>query len=208
VVVEVSAIEAKTGKEMQGFGKVYRTLELTKEKGQWKVWRYIPTGDELAEKLVAVKTEEECKTLLETEKELATPELVDALYKQGASFANQGEYEKGLSIYKMALGIAEQLNNKSKIAKTLNGIGSLYKDQDDYTQALQYYQRSLKLSEETDDKLNIAVALGNIGLLFDKQGNYSQALQYLLQSLKLFEELGDKSNTAIGLLNVGSIYNG
>src|SRR5262249_1802831 len=48
VEVEMSAVEAKTGKPAAGFGKKNRKLRCVKEEGVWKVWREESAEEELA----------------------------------------------------------------------------------------------------------------------------------------------------------------
>jgi len=55
-----------------------RNFALTSENGTWKVWRYEPAENGLAEALVNAKTEQERAGLLAAEKELVTVDLVRA----------------------------------------------------------------------------------------------------------------------------------
>jgi CHAT domain-containing protein/Tfp pilus assembly protein PilF len=205
--VQLSAVATKTGQPADGFGRLHRTLEFVKEGQDWKVWRSLASEDVLAAALVAARTEEERKALLVAENELVTVELQKALIKQGQRLSNQGSYGQALSIYQLALQIAEQLGDKRGIATTLRNIGIVHRSQGNYTQALEYYQKSLKLAEGLGDKALIAPVLNNIGVVHALQGNYTQALEYYQKSLKLKEEIGDKVTIAPALNNIGNIYN-
>jgi hypothetical protein len=59
VEVDLQVIEAKTGKEKAGYGKLLRTLECVREASGWKVVKEVATYDELADILLSAKTDEE-----------------------------------------------------------------------------------------------------------------------------------------------------
>src|SRR4030095_3795119 len=73
VEANVQVIEAKTGKEKEGYGKLRRTLEWVRETDAWKVVEDLDTHDELASQLLAAKTDEERAALLKEEATLGTP---------------------------------------------------------------------------------------------------------------------------------------
>jgi len=91
IVVEMSAVEGKTGKTSAGFGKQNRTFHFVKEGGDWKVWQYVSSEEELAAALVAAKTEEKRKALLEADKELMTVKLPRSLNSQARRLFNRGK---------------------------------------------------------------------------------------------------------------------
>src|SRR2546423_1090922 len=86
----------------------------------------LPVDQAVTEKLVialvAAKTEEERETLLTANKELITAELEQALLKEGSNYFNEGNYAQALTIYYLAQNIAEQIDDKPGIARTLNRI--------------------------------------------------------------------------------------
>jgi CHAT domain-containing protein/Tfp pilus assembly protein PilF/ketosteroid isomerase-like protein len=206
VVVEINAVEAKTGKPAAGFGKLNRTLQYSKEGGEWKVWRYVSSEEELAAALVAAKTDAEQQALLAAEKELITAELQKALMAKGNSFFDRGSYAQAMSIFQVTLKIAEQLGDKKGIATLLRSIGSIYYYQGRYAPALELYQNSLKLAEEIGDKQNICYTLNNIGIVHRLQGNYALALEYHQKGLKIAEEIGDKPGICRVLASIGLVH--
>jgi CHAT domain-containing protein/tetratricopeptide (TPR) repeat protein len=162
--------------------------------------------EELAAALVAAKTEEERRALLAAEKRLVTIKLQRALVKQGQSLYTQGDYAQALTIYQLALQLAEQLGDKAGMADALRGIGAINFSQGEYAQALDYHQRSLKLAEDLGNKELMARVLRNIGNVRYAQGDYKQSLDYYQRSLKLTEELGDEAGSANTMGNIGSIH--
>jgi CHAT domain-containing protein/Tfp pilus assembly protein PilF len=204
--VEIMAIDVKSGKPMEGFGKMNRTIHLIKESGEWKIWQNLSSEEVLATKLVEAKTEAERKQLLEADKELVTVVLVRTLLVQGALIYAQPRNSQTLAIYGLAGEIANQLDDKKSTIIALRRIGNVYYSQSNYTQALDYYQKSLKIAEEIDDKDGISSALNNIGNTYQMESNYPQALEYQQRGLKIREEIGDKKRISTSLNNIGSIY--
>src|SRR5262249_14552901 len=199
VEADMQVIDAKTGKENHGFGKMLCTLECVKEEGNWKVLREASAFDELAAALAAAKSDQEREALQANDKELVTVELVRALSSQGSRFFGQGDYPQALAIYSLAHNIAEQIGDRLVIASALNNIGNVHHRQGRYLQSLEYLQKSLALSEALEDKAMIASALNNIGEVQRLQGNYGQALEYFQKSLAIREALGNQAGIARGL---------
>jgi CHAT domain-containing protein len=185
---------------------IVRNFALVREEGKWKVWRYVPAENDLAEALAQAETEMERARLLAEEKELATSELVDALNAQGRRFINQGNYQQALATFHLARGIGEQIGARTALGRALLGIGYVHYAQGDYAQALEFYQKCLANVEAEGDKEGIAVVLNNIGRIHDAQGDYAQALELYQKSLAIHEALGNKEGTATGLGNIGVIY--
>jgi CHAT domain-containing protein/uncharacterized protein HemY len=204
--VEISAIDAKSGKPMEGFGKLNRTLHLVKESGEWKIWQNLASEEELAAALVEAKTEAEHKQLLEADKELVTVALVRALLTQGRRLVVQSKYSHGLAIYGLARELADLVDNKKGTMNALLGIGVIHLGQGNYTQALEYCHKSLKIAEEITDPVGISSALVNLGNVHRNQGNYRQALEYYLKSLKIAEEIGDKAGISNTLNSLGNVH--
>jgi CHAT domain-containing protein len=206
VGVDLSAVDGKTGKPADGFGKMNRTLHFINEGSVWKVLRYVSSEEELAVALVEAKTESERKQLLGADKELVTVALVQALLAQGRRLFAQSKHSQVIAIFSLAGEIANQLGDKKSSSTAFRGIGAGHHLQSNYTQALEYYFKSLRLAEEIGDKTAIALTVDNIGLIHQRQSNYTQAMEYFKRSLRLAEEIGDKSAIAYTLSNIGDIH--
>jgi CHAT domain-containing protein/uncharacterized protein HemY len=204
VMVDFTAINLQNKQSRKG--QMVRNFSLIKESGEWKVWRYVPAADELAEALVKAKSEAERKASLAEERELVTAELVRALNRQGNRLYNQGDYPQAIAVYRTGQSIAEQLGDRAGIASTLNNIGRVHYSQGNYTQALENYRQSLALSEALGDKNGVATTLNNIGNIHIAQSNYAKAMEHFQQSLTTREALGDQAGIASSLNNIGSAH--
>jgi CHAT domain-containing protein/Tfp pilus assembly protein PilF len=202
--VEINIIDAKSGKPTADSGKINRTLHLVKESGEWKIWQYGSSEDDLAKAFVEAKTEAERKQLFEADKELVTVALVQALLVQGTILRQQRKYSQALAHYERIGEIANQLGDKKGIVNILRGIGTVHQSQGNYTEAFEYYHKSLKIAEESGDKAGFGTTLNAIGNTHQVQSNYTQALEYYERSLKIAEETGNKVGLSFILFYLGN----
>jgi CHAT domain-containing protein/tetratricopeptide (TPR) repeat protein len=204
VTIALTSINRKNQQKSEQ--RLVRIFEFIREGKQWKVWRYAPAAEDLARALAKADNEAERAGLLAEEKELVGVELGRALLTQGQQLISQGNYKQAIEIYKLALEIAEQLNDKDISATAISGIGNVHRLQGNYSQALEQYQKSLKISEETNNKIGIANALNNIAIIHSSRGDYIEALEQFQKSLKIREEIGDKLGIAGSLSNIGLVH--
>lgn len=205
LVFEPPTAEAKPGAATPA-GKTYRNLHLVKEGATWKVWRYVAAEADLAATLLATAAPEARRALLETEPELVTSALCQALLAQARPLFARGDYQPAFRAYEQAQQLAEQLGDKAASILALRGLGNVYYLQSNLAQAQAYYQRSLKLAEELRDQEGILNAINNLGNVNYSQGDYRKALEYYQQSKRLAEARKDAGGLARALNNIGSIY--
>jgi CHAT domain-containing protein/tetratricopeptide (TPR) repeat protein len=182
-----------------------RTLQLVKENGVWKIWKYTTPEDDLAAALTAATTPAESDALLSAQPELVTPDLVRALTKQARDLLAHGKQTEALTICDLALKIAQRLDDKRGMFLTLRVKAEIARVRGDEIQALEYLDRCLKLAEELGDKASIGDALNSLGIVYALQSDYPRALSLFEQNLKIREELGNKLDIARELSNIGNI---
>jgi tetratricopeptide (TPR) repeat protein len=205
IILEMSAIDAKTGKPAEGFGKKNRTMQLVKESCVWRVWRDVSSIEELAAAISAAKTDEERKALLEAEKELITVEHQTSLLNRADSIVTRGIHEGAMPLFQLALLIARDRGDKTGIATALRGIGKVHYLQGNAAKALEYFDQSLRISEELGDKQGFARTLNNIGNVHQSQARYKPALEYYERSLTISQETGDRLASGNTLNNIGVV---
>src|SRR5215510_2275829 len=187
VEIDVRVIEAQSGKEKAGYGKMPRTLEYVKEAGHWKVRREASTYDEIGAALAAAGSEQQRTALLAEERELISAGLVRALLNQGNRFFDQGDFMRALVMYRQSQNMAEQLGDQTGAARAQNNIGNVHATQGDYAQASEYFRKSLAMSETLGDPVAIANSLRNLGNIQQIQGDFAQALFYFRRGLEISE---------------------
>jgi CHAT domain-containing protein/tetratricopeptide (TPR) repeat protein len=201
VTIALTSINLKSWQA--GEQKMVSNLELVKEGGEWKVWRFAAAAEDLAVALVKADTEAERAMLLAEEKELVTVELGRAILMLVRPMISRGSYQRAIDLCKLVLKMAERLGDNTNTAEALRGLGNAHRLQGNYIEALEYYQNSLKASRERSDKAGIAAALNNIGLIYMLQGNYTEALEQYQRSLSIKEEIGDRAGTPSTMANIG-----
>ncbi len=205
VSVEISAVDAKTGKTSVGSGKVERVFEFVKETGSWKVWREKDAFDDFAEGLVEETNESARTALLKNRGDLATPPLVRALYKLGGEHRSGGDLVKARRSFQLMQQLAEETGDQRGICLAIRNIGILSDMQGDHRQALEYLGKSLDVAEALGDKALIAGSLMILGIIQGGLSDNAEALRYFKRSLEMAESLNDKNLMAKVLANIGEM---
>jgi CHAT domain-containing protein/tetratricopeptide (TPR) repeat protein len=206
VAIEITALDMKSGKPAVGFGKMNRVLDFIKEEGRWKIWREVAAEEDLSAALIAAKTQDERKELLQGERELVTAELWKALIRQGKRPYSQSNYQQALTIDELAKSIAEQIGDKEGIAQALNDMGAAQYSQGNYGLALDNFQKSLMLREALGNKISIAFSLVNLGSIYSSQGNHRLASVYYQKALGELESSGHNFGLGAVMLGIGNTY--
>jgi hypothetical protein len=153
VVAEMALTRARMERPIERKEKKNRTIRVVKENGIWRVWGFAPSEEELAMAIIAAKTEEEQKALMEKEPELRNSDLAFALLIQPpAVIASERGYQHALAIVQLGYKLAEQTGDKYVMAVAfiqeafIHGwVGTPEKYQE---LALEYLKKSMKIGEE------------------------------------------------------------
>jgi CHAT domain-containing protein/tetratricopeptide (TPR) repeat protein len=205
IVLEMNALDSKTGLPASGLGKRRRTLRLVKEGDIWKVWKNLSSEEDLASELAAAN-EEQRRTLAQAEEELVTVELAQALNTQARTLQDKNSYAEALSVYRYALDLAVRLRDGKVQTATLRGIGSVYQAQGNPTQALKYTDEALALAEGLGDKGEMAAILISLGNVYVSKGDYQSASNHYRRSLKLAQELDNKLRIAVAQASIARVH--
>lgn len=155
---------------------------------------------------MAAKSDDESRILLRSHKELITETLWARFKAALTDLFNSGDFSRSLFLYRIEKQMAEELNDKPRLAQILDKLGKGYLWIEEYGKAKEYSQQSLELANELKDKqLSVSVLL-SLGTISTWQGNHREALEHLQQSLSLSTELNDAGSIADALANMGHIY--
>jgi tetratricopeptide (TPR) repeat protein len=116
-----------------------------------------------------------------------------------------GDYRQAEEYCQQSLKIAQELDDRSGIASSLNNLGVIADFRGDYEQAEDYHQQSLKIAQELGDRSRIVDSLQNLGIIARYRRNYEQAVDYFQRSLRIAQELGNRDGIAGSLHNLGNI---
>ncbi len=162
--------------------------------------------DDLATRLVMLKSQHEREQLLSRNRSLMTPALRKALITQGNSQLLAGRYSTAFEIYGVAQNLAEQIDDKEGVATAWLDIGTVYYFQANYPAALEHYKKARDLFTQVMNHYESARALSGLALIYKEQRRDTEALSALQQVLKEFMSLGDKEEIANTLNMIGTIH--
>jgi signal transduction histidine kinase len=106
----------------------------------------------------------------------------------------------------LALRIYKQVNDKVKIAFTLNNLCYLYTCLFNWDKEIELANQAFAIGKELNDETIKAVALNNIGSAFEKKKDFKSAIKYKKIALKGFEQIGDSTSMASMMNNIGYYY--
>lgn len=205
--IEMAAVEVRTGAPAgPPFGRMNRVLRFVREGGEWKVWRDASVEEELAQEVIAAKSEEERQQVLGREKELVWAEMSRAVNDQGRRYADQGSYAQALAAFQLAMKFAERADFKPGLIRALVNVGYTQNLQGDYTQALESLKRAHTLAAAIDHQELVGISLNNMFVAYYRQGDYAQALELAQQALAIGERLKNKVMVSNLLNNIGGLY--
>ncbi|MCD4701011.1 MAG: tetratricopeptide repeat protein, partial [Candidatus Aegiribacteria sp.] len=123
----------------------------------------------------------------------------------GVVFGSQSRFDLAIDQHLKALAIFEEIDDRNRIAHSLNSIGVIFRKRNNLERAEEYYRKALRIREETGDLAGLSMSYNNMGILAKEKGDLERALDYHNKSLKLKEELGDKLGISVSYSNIGDI---
>src|SRR5262249_29817222 len=206
VTADLAMIKTRKSGATERVEKKNWTAHLVNEAGIWRVWDFISSEEELATAIIAAKTDEERKTLIEKEPALLTPDLAAALINQNYLY-DPATHQQALTINQLAYKIADQTGDKSVLANVLINFGHIYGLQGtpdkSYDMAMDAAQKSLKIGEEFGLKGIICKSLICLAFFSQLQNDLSLAAEYYQKSLEFFDEFDDINLKTRALGNLG-----
>ena len=124
----------------------------------------------------------------------------------GQILESMGKCETALSVYKRALAVSAEKENRYIESLLLNNVGQAYKNLGEYERSLSYLIRSLKISRDFEFRFLESENLYHIGHLYFLRGEKETALDLMEDSLLIKNEVADKSGKRLILLNISQIY--
>lgn len=184
--------------------EVHLAFTLVKE----EVWRFVaerPAVQALQMKL-QLAPEAERARLLETERDLVTPELLQLCVSQSDRYFASGRFQPTQTSLQLALLIAEFLADRSAQAGIWQHLGIAQFSLQDFRAALASHQRALALETELGHKPEQASALSSLALVYERLQQPAQALAHYQKALALYEQLNARRESAYTLETLGGFY--
>ena len=140
----------------------------------------------------------------------------------GLAYQNQGRYAQASTLYKAALGIAREIQDREEECAEIHRLGTVARVTGQITQALQYYQTSLALAldretfdvntfrledvviEDIDSRLGIWIS--DLGSVHRCLGQMDLAIKAYGLALQIDRRIGERRWEVADLLRLGSVY--
>ena len=133
-------------------------------------------------------------------------EQVQILIYLGRSYANDGDYDKAMSIYTKALEIGEKNKLYNLVGYTYIYIGDLYREKAMRTEAIKKYEMAADNFKKENNTDSYACALRDMGREYACTDSISRALEILLMADSITETSEDKDVKASIENTLGNIY--
>jgi signal transduction histidine kinase len=124
----------------------------------------------------------------------------------GNTFIDVPNVDSAMYYYTLTLDIAQEQNDKAKLAAVYNNLGLVYSNLGLRQESYEYYIKALDYFEATNDLNNQAITLNNIGIVNQNLGNDNRAINYLLKAAEINQSIGDSYNLSMNYSNIGVSY--
>lgn len=139
--------------------------------------------------------------------------IISAYNNMGTVHYYQGNFDKALNSYFVALKMCEHLSQNSgtlkttydkEIANLYNNIGMVYQVLNKNKAALIHYQKSVEIREKIGNKNDISDSYSNIGIVYSQMENFEESDRRFKKSLALKIELKNQDGISRAYNNIGS----
>jgi len=135
-----------------------------------------------------------------------TSSLAFCKYWLGNIELNQSKYSNALDLFETTGKLAEKINDKKNIARSLDGKGSIYEALGEDDKALASYRESLNTARQADFKVWYPGVLLSLGNLAYKRGKVDTAIQIYNNAISISDEVGNLNNKANCDQKLAEIY--
>ncbi len=129
-----------------------------------------------------------------------------ALLRVGDYFSDKGDNVKAIEKYSSALALANEIEDRTLVLRTMNNLAGEYAYKGDYAKALTGYLDAIEKAEEVKELKMLSILNENIAGLYTAQKDYTHALDFYKKVKKLNDSIGDDTNSAETMSNLASLY--
>ncbi len=128
----------------------------------------------------------------------------DALNVAGTVARLQNKLEQAAELFSRSLNIRKALDDKSRVAASLNNLALVYTKLHD-SRAEETYFECIKVRQEIGDSVGTTRVMNNLGIYYaEVERNYQKAREIYRKALKIYRENSDFWSEASSLLNIGA----
>ncbi len=150
--------------------------------------------------------EERFSDLLELARERADEEMSGrATNNLGTIASLQGDHERALSLYRLAVPAYQRAGHVSGLAQTAHNLGITYRDLGRWREARRQYQRAIKGAKRIGDRRLTAMATTAKAELMHRRGDHLFAQKEASRALEEFVAIEDELGRADTLRVLGGV---
>ena len=127
------------------------------------------------------------------------------LFVAGQLHSFMGRYAEAEPCLEESLAIAREIDDKSRVAATLQTLGMVSVALGMLAKARAYGEEAIALARELGDRREIAAAVIALAQLYRVEGRADLAEPLYCEALAVARDLGDREVVAIGLLNLAMV---
>ena len=129
------------------------------------------------------------------------------LHQLAEIYSETGQLDEALKFHQLCekYTSAEETENKTILARTLNGIGVVYRLQKKYALALEYLGRALKLTEQINNPSARARVLTDLGIYYFEMGDYQKAAEQQQQALDIRVDMHIENGVVTNMILLAEI---
>jgi signal transduction histidine kinase len=123
----------------------------------------------------------------------------------GYLYGLEGNHFMAAQNYYKALGMAEKVNDQTRILNSKRLLTESYINLDDFTSALKYGQEALNLARKIKDNNEILGSLNNLGSVYRSQKDYEKAKKAFEEMQQIALKRKDKDFIALSYYSLGEV---
>jgi class 3 adenylate cyclase/Tfp pilus assembly protein PilF len=135
-----------------------------------------------------------------------TATLSFATYWRGNINLHMGNYSKALDDFQTAYVLADAIQDKKMLARSIDGKASIYESLNQLDKAEELYKEALKTAEDAGFKDWPPTVIFSLGNLAYNKGKTDEAIKYYNEAITLSEEVYNLNNKANCMQQLASIY--
>jgi len=123
----------------------------------------------------------------------------------GEYYRFTGHLDNAIRYGEDSLRIARELDDRVKIAYSLNNIANVHGARGEFSEALRIYRECLAIHRDLRNPNDEAMSLGNMGVVYEATARAEEAMTMFHEELNLIRPDTDHEGEANALLNIGNV---
>jgi len=133
------------------------------------------------------------------------------LFRFGSNYSSilrsQGLHDSAIVVCNEAIGVAQAMNNKVRVAQMQYNLANCYNELKDFEQAMKYYLLALPAIEQTGNKQNLSMLNNALQVLCFNMKRYADGISYGEKAVSLLSDQPNSLILGFAMMNLANNYN-